>query len=157
MIMLQRSIVIFLLIGPLSYAQSQWSYAQDSASYPIADPAAQKARDNERRHILESELETERQELAKAQASLTASPTQERAAEVHRHLENIKSLQRELDGVAGRQQAPRQPLRVVVKAQRPAASPRNVNGTAAFWNPYNRVPDPEVTADLPTTSWRESP
>ncbi len=155
--MMQRSVVIFLLIGPWSNAQSQLSYAQDSASYPIVDPATQKARDNDRRHILESELQTERQELATAQASLTAGPTQERAAEVHRRLENINSLQRELDSVAGKQQAPRQPLRVVVKVQRPAASPRGMNGTAAFWNPYNRAPDREVTADLSTTSRSESP
>ncbi|HEY0588430.1 MAG TPA: hypothetical protein VGD52_20015 [Pseudoduganella sp.] len=155
--MMQRPIVIFLLIGPWSYAQSQLSYAQDSASYPIVDPATQKARDNERRHILESELQIERQELAKAQASLTSGRTQERAADVHRRLENIKSLQRELGGVAQRPQAPRQRLRVVVKAQGPAASPRSTNGTAAFWNPYNRAPDPEVTADLSTSSRRESP
>lgn len=155
--MVRRSIVILFLISPSSYAQYQLSHAQGSASYPIVDPATQKARDNDRQHILQSELDIERQELAKAQASVTAGPTQERAADLHRHLENIKSLQRELDGVAGRHQAPRQSLRVVVKAQHPAASPRRMNGTAAYWNPYNRAPDPEVTADLSTTSRREPP
>lgn len=156
--MMQRHAVIFLLIVPLSLAQFHVSYAQQPASYPIVDPATQKARDIDRRHILEAELQAERQELAKAQVSLAAGATQEREADVHRRLENIKSLQRELDGVAGKQQAPRESLRVVVKAQRPAASTqRKTHGPAAFWNPYNRSPDPEVTADLPTTPRRESP
>lgn len=156
--MMQRHVVIFLLIGPLSYAQCQLSYAQQATSFPVVDPATQKARDDDRRQILETELQAERLELVKAQAALAVAPTQERAADVHRHLENIKALQRELGGAAGRQQAPRESVRVVVKAERPAIStPRNTKGAAAYWNPFNRAPDPEVTADLSTTPRRESP
>ena len=153
--MTQRSVVVYLLIVPLLFAHSYVSYAQQSASYPIIDPGTQKARDIDRRQILEAEMQAERQELATAQASLAAGATQERAADVHRHQENIKSPQRELDRVAEKQQAPHEPLRVIVKAQRPAASSqKNISGTAAFWNPYNRAPDPEVSADLSTTTSR---
>lgn len=142
--MMQRHAFIFLLIAPLLFAPSHVSYAQQPAPYPIIDQATQKARDIDRRHILETELQAEHQELAKAQASLATGATQERAADVHRRLENIKSLQRELDGVAGKQRVPRESLRVVVKAQRPATSTqRNMNGPAAFWNPYNRSADPK--------------
>lgn len=142
--MMRRCISIFLLIGPLLYAECHLSHAQGPGSYPIIDPATQKARDIDRRHILETELQAERQRLAEAQSALGAGVTQERAAHVQRRLENIKSLQRELDGVSGKQQPPRESLRVVVKAQRPSAPPdRDMNGPAAFWNPYNRAPDLE--------------
>lgn len=140
--MMRRCTAIFLLNCPLLYAECQLSYAQESASFPIIDPATQNARDIDRRHILESELQAERQELIRAQAALAAGITQERTADVHRRLENVKSLQRELDGVSGKQQPPRKSLHVVVKAQRPSVpTHRNMNGPAAFWNPYNRAPD----------------
>jgi hypothetical protein len=155
--MMRRSISIVLLIGSFSHTQCNLSYAQGSASFPIVDVVTQKARDADRLHILATELQAERQELAKAQTALTSGPTPERTADVHRRLENIKSLQRELDGVAGRPQAQRESLRVVVKAQRPAvSSSKSVTGVAAFWNPYNRAPDPEVSAALSTNPRRES-
>lgn len=142
--MMRRCIAIFLLTGPWLYVKCHLSYAQESTSYPIVDPATQKARDVNRRHILETELQAERQKLIEAQTALAAGVTEERTGHVHRRLENIKSLQRELDGVSGKQQPPRESLRVVVKAQRPSAPPhRNMNGPAAFWNPYNRAPDIE--------------
>lgn len=140
--MMRRCTAIFLLNCPLLYAECQLSYAQGSAAFPIIDPVTQTARDIDRRHILESELHAEHQGLLRAQAALAAGITQERTADVHRRLENIKSLQRELDGVSGKRQPPREPLRVVVKAQRPPGpTHRNMNGPAAFWNPYNRAPD----------------
>lgn len=155
---MQRLNINFVLIGLLSCAQPQLLYAQTSASFPIVDPATQKARDADRRHILETELQAERQELAKAEAAPVAIPATERAANVHRHLENVQSLQRELAGVARPQQATQESLRAVVRAQRPAASiQRDLNGPIAFWNPYNRAPDPAVIVDSSTTTKRELP
>jgi hypothetical protein len=155
---MQRLYINFVLTGLLSCAQPQFLFAQTSASYPKVDPATQMTRDADRRHILETELQAERQELAKAEAAPVAIASTERAANLHRHLENIKSLQRELAEVARTQQLPQGPVRAVVRAQRPAASiSRDLNGPIAFWNPYNRAPEPAALVDLSTTTKRESP
>ena len=155
---MQRLYINFVLTGLLSCAQPQLLYAQTLASYPKVDPATQRARDADRRHILEIELQAERQELAKAEAAPAAIPSTERTASVNRHLENIKSLQRELAGVDRTQKAPQEPVRAVVRALRPAASiSRDLNGPIAFWNPYNRAPEPAAIVDLSTTTKRESP
>ncbi len=147
-----------VLISLLSCAQSQLLFAQTSAAYPIIDQATQMARDADRRHILENELQAERQALAKAQAAAGAGSTPEGLANVHRHQENIQSLQSELAGVTRTQLTPHESVRAVVRAQRPIASiPRDLNGPIAFWNPYNRAPDPVGNADLSTTTKRESP
>ncbi len=155
--MMRRFISVFLLIGAWSHTKCEFAYAQGSASFPTVDVVTQKARDDDRLHILATELQAERQELGKAQAALNSGPTPERAANVHRRLENIKSLQRELNGFSGRPQVPRGSFRVMVKAQRPPVpSSKSMTGAAAFWNPYNRAPDTEVPANLSTNSRRES-
>lgn len=146
-----------VLSSLLSCAQSQLLFAQTSAAYPIIDQGTQMARDADRRHILETELQEERQALAEAQAA-GAGSTPEGLANVHRHQQNIQSLQSELAGVTRTQLTPHESVRAVVRAQRPVASiPRDLNGPIAFWNPYNRAPDPVVNADLSTTTKRESP
>jgi hypothetical protein len=131
--------VIFLLISFSASALAQ-------SSYPTIDKVAQQARDEDRRLILSTELQAEHQELAKAQAALAAGATEERQAEVHRRSENVKALQRELEGVAG-------------SCNRPPASlaTRSANSTATFWNPYNRAPDPEASTDSSTALRREIP
>jgi len=134
--------------------------AQAQSSYPIIDHATQKERDEGRRQTLEDELQAERKDLAKAEAAVSSGPTAEREADLHRHSENIKALERELAST-GQSQAARA-ARVVVKATRPSAAtpatsnPRNEQGAAAFWNPYNRVPD-ALSADSSTTHRREMP
>lgn len=118
-------------------------------AYPVIGKAEQKARDDERRTILQDELATERAALARAQAALDAGASEERAAGVHRHAENVKALLRELDGSSGRRAAP-EPVRAMVKAARPAASTNTASARnpARFWDPYNRTPD---STDFSTT------
>lgn len=125
-------VVILLLNGMARSAQAQ-------QSYPVVNQATQRERDADRRLILETELQAERGELAKAQAALDASPTQERKADVHRHVENEKALQRELDGVAGEPREARTPARAIVKAMRTAAT--SANKSPRFWDPYHRAPE----------------
>lgn len=156
--MTHRFVCILICGCALSCAQHHVSFAQQRASFPKIDWATQQARDHDRRHILETELEAELHQLAKAQAGLEAGATQEQVENVHRHLENARALQRELDGVPGRQRTPRVPARATAKAERAATpAPRSTKGIPAYWNPYNRSNDPEVTADSSTTQRRESP
>lgn len=155
---MERHDINFVLVGLLSCVQPQLLYAQTSASYPKVDVATQMSRDADRRHILETELQAELQELAKAEAAALTVPKTERVANLNRHLENIKSLKHELANTGRTQQTLQEPLRAVVRAQRPAASvTKDVTGPNTFWNPYNRAPEPAVIADLSTTTKRESP
>lgn len=113
------------------------------SSYPVVTQGEQQQRDLDRRAILEHELREERAILARAQAALAESPTEEGRATLHRHAENVKTLLREIDGVAPRTAArvPRM-QRVVVRATRDAGRRLAAAPTAApsFWNPYNRAP-----------------
>jgi hypothetical protein len=129
-----HSVVIFLLIELAVSAKSQ-------PLTPVISQATQRLRDDDRRFILQTELQTESQVLTAAQAAFEASPTAEKEAAVHRHVENVRALQRELDG-AGRTQTRKHP-RVVVKATRPAGNSTSAGAikTGSFWDPYNRAPD----------------
>lgn len=135
-------VVILLLIGMARSALAQ-------SSYPVVNQAAQKERDTDRRFILETELQAERGELVRAQAAFDANPNQERQTDVHRHVENIKALQRELDGVGRPQQEARTTSRALVKAVRPAtAASSRTNTSPRFWDPYQRAPE---ATDFSTT------
>lgn len=138
-----RLVFIFLLSGATVHVQAQ-------SPYPVVSEAEQRQRDNDRRLILETELAAERDALTKSQAMSPASP--ERDATVHRHTENIKALQRELDDVAGRASV-REQQRVVVRAIRPTAASSTAPKNARFWDPYNRTSD---TTDFSTSPRRES-
>jgi hypothetical protein len=143
--MSSRLLLIFIL--------SAWSpYAHAQANYPVIGKAEQQIRDNDRRAILQEELAAEREALAKAQAAHDAGPTSEREAAVHRHTENIKALLRELDSDA---KTKPEPMRVVVKATRPASqvSAPAARNQGRFWDPYNRAPD---VTDFSTTPRREN-
>jgi hypothetical protein len=121
-------------------------YAQAQAVYPTVGKAEQKARDDDRRVILQDELGAEKESLAKAQAQFDAGPTTEREADVHRHVENVKALQRELDGSAG-QHVTHEPAHVVVKATRATLNtePASTRSAARFWDPYNRAPETDFS------------
>lgn len=127
--------------------------AQAQSGYPVIDKASQKARDQERRVILENELQRERDALEKARGAMAASPGKEAQADVHRRAENVRALLRELgttESIPVPSASPDQsPTRVVVRALRPAAS---ANRPARFWNPYNRAPE---TTDSSTTVEKE--
>jgi hypothetical protein len=115
--------------------------------FPTVAKAEQVERDRGRRLILEAELAAERGSLLNAKAGFEASPTSDLGMEVHRHQENIKALQRELDSIV---QAAGASRRAAVKAQRPALTTKD---TGRFWDPYNRAPD---TTDFSTSPWRDS-
>jgi len=124
--------------------------------YPVIEQATQRTRDEDRRLILETELHAEQDALSRAQGALAASVTPERQAEVHRHAENIKALQRELAGAASKQLTAGEPKHVIIKAISQASNSRErgTTGAARFWNPYNRAPDP---VDSSTTPRRDVP
>ena len=116
--------------------------AQAQVDYPIVDKTLQKARDDDRRLILETELHAERAALARAVAGFDA-------VAVHRHTENIKALGRELAS-AGVKLAAASEFRhdetapLVVRAVRtpvtsaPAPSAPKADRPARFWDPYSR-------------------
>lgn len=126
--------------------------AQAQTGYPVVDKLSQKARDDDRREILTTELQAEREALAKAQAAPDA-------AAAHRHSENIKALQREL-GIANGRPAASEFRRdeiapaVVRVVREPAARPAPEGRAPRFWDPYNRAPD---TPLFSTTARKEMP
>jgi hypothetical protein len=124
--MSHRLAFIFLLSAVVPSVQAQ-------PLFPVVANAEQKARDEDRRLILQTELAAEREGLAKAKAMSDPGA-------VHRHEENIKALQRELDGgdVQSGSEARR---RVTVKALRPSANAGNNARPPRFWDPYNRAID----------------
>lgn len=125
--------------------------AEPQSSFPVISHPAQRARDDDRRMILEAELVAERQALAKAQSTFDAAQTEEARAGVHRHRENVKALLREIDGVVAKL-VPRTP-RATVRSPRPLASSyaRGGKPTLSYWNPYNRAPHSEISTTQRST------
>lgn len=132
-----------LLLRALFFcAVSLNALAQGNDSFPVVDKAAQKARNVDRRAILEAEFAAERQALDAALAVTKQSSDDDARTEVHRHEENIKALQRELERT-------RQDGAVRVSARRsgPDAAPpmkRAMSGAdpAPFWDVYRRSTAP---------------
>jgi lysyl-tRNA synthetase class I len=139
-------VVTFTLVGKVLSVQAQ-------STYPVVSQAEQRLRDEDRRAILQAELNTEREMLAKAQTTLVVASNQESSTEMHRHSENVKALLRELEGTAEK----RTPgsSRITIKANRQAAnrSISEAKGAASFWDPYNRTPD---VSSYQTTQRKES-
>lgn len=131
--MTHRLVAILLLSAAVPSVQAQ-------PMYPVIAKADQKARDADRRLILQTELATEREALAKAKLKLNTTSSKEEADAIHRHEENIKALERELEYSAA-QGGDELPPRAVVKALRPATRTANASRVPQFWNPYNRVTD----------------
>jgi hypothetical protein len=125
-------VVIFLLISTTVSAQPQ-------SMYPVISQATQRLRDEDRRTILQGELMAERESLSKMQAAFSSVPTQEQSADLHRHVQNVKALERELEGIE--KAAATGIPRIVIKATR--ATAKSVAGSArstgSFWDPYNRA------------------
>lgn len=117
-------------------AISLCSYARGNESYPVVDRSAQSARDNDRRVILEAELANEQIDLRNAKEAITKAPSDDARKEVHRHEENVKALQRELDRLIT-------PMRVTARipSDVPAAAKRAAPkaGDAPFWDVYRRT------------------
>lgn len=140
-----RSVAIFLLSISTLCAQAQ-------PGYPVVSKSEQKARDDDRLPLLESELAHEQEALAKAERGLAVDSETGRAANIHRHRENIKALQREMQSIEN-QNLPDRRARPIVKAIR--STPRIVDSRKAanFWDPYNRAPDSD---DFFTSPRRDS-
>jgi hypothetical protein len=123
-------------------AISLCSLAEGKEPYPVVDSASQKARDIDRREILESELAVEQQALGSAKEAFARAPTDDMRSGVHRHEENVKALRRELERLPDGA-----PVRV---AARPAARDATAATTrtppvsvqAPFWDVYRRSTQP---------------
>ncbi|MFJ1472182.1 hypothetical protein [Massilia orientalis] len=131
--MTHRLVSIFLLSAAVPSVQAQ-------PLYPVVAKADQKARDADRRLILQTELAAEREALANAKSRSNAVGPNEQASAVHRHEENIKALERELEGSAAQSGTEAIP-HPVVKALRPAARTADASRVPQFWDPYNRATD----------------
>jgi hypothetical protein len=140
-----RFIAIFLLSISALCAQAQ-------PAYPVVSKSEQSARDADRLPLLESELVFEQEALAKAKQKPANHSETERAATIHRHQENIKALQREMNGIEN-QNLPGRQMRPVVRAMQPVARITDSRRAANFWDPYNRAPDPD---DFSTSPKRDS-
>lgn len=140
-----RFIATFLLsISTLS--------AQAQSGYPVVSRSEQKARDDDRVPLLESELVFEQQALAKAERDLASNSETERAANIHRHQKNIKALQREMSRIEN-QNPPYRHTHPLVKAVRPIGRITDSRRSGNFWDPYNRAPEPD---DFSTSLRRDS-
>jgi hypothetical protein len=121
-------------------AISLCSFARSNEPYPIVDRSVQKARDLDRRAILETELTAEQQAWRLAQAAMAKAPTDDARREVHRHEENIKALRRELERGSAEG-----PVRVTARgiAHDAATSKRTAaQAKAPFWDVYQRAASP---------------
>jgi len=136
--MTHRLVSIFLLSAASAYVQAQ-------PLYPVVAEAEQKARDADRRLILQTELAAEREALAKVKARSDTAGPNEQASAIHRHEENIKALERELEGSSVKKGTEAM-SRAVVKAFRPAARTPSASRVPQFWNPYNRTADFNVSS-----------
>jgi hypothetical protein len=134
-------------------AISLCSLAEGNEPYPVVDSASQKAREIDRRAILESELAAEQQALGSARESFARAPTDDMRSGVHRHEENVKALRRELERLPDSA-----PVRV---AARPAGRDTTASTTrtppvsvqAPFWDVYRRsappIDSPPPAKELP--------
>jgi septal ring factor EnvC (AmiA/AmiB activator) len=114
--------------------------AQAQPAYPVISQSEQKARDDDLLPLLESELVFEQKALAKAKLERAYDSETERAANVHRHQENIKALRREMKSIENQNPQDRR-AHPVVKAIRAPTRIVESRRTANFWDPYNRAPD----------------
>jgi hypothetical protein len=143
-----------LLRKPLIFcAISLCSLAQGKEPFPFIDRATQQVRDMDRRAILASELASEQLALVAAREAMAKVPTDDTQADLHRHEENVKALQRELGRLPDAK-----PVRVHARA---AATEGTVdNGRvssmpppAPFWDVYRRGASPTdsqpVAKELP--------
>jgi hypothetical protein len=139
--MLHRLISIVLLSVATLCAQAQ-------SSYPVISKSEQRAKDDDRLPLLESELALERKALAKARREPGACIEKECALDIHRHEENIKSLQREIQGIDIQDLTDRRE-RPAAKAVRPASRIADSRRSPTFWNPYNRASDTDEFSTSP--------
>jgi hypothetical protein len=135
-------------------------YVQAQAGFPMVDKVAQRARDDDRRLILETELAAERADLAKAQAQLATGATSERQASAHRHQENVNALLRELGErpPASKPQERAAQLLTPAAAQAPTRAPDHAPArpraphAASMWDAASAWDDCSQASDSPSSS-----
>lgn len=149
--MFAKAVVIFLLLGLAPFAKTQ-------SAFPAVARSVQQARDEDRRLILDTELQAERQALVATQTALATGATDARRAEVHRHEQNVEALQREINGISEAKQGKHETAFVVRARPATGAMPlKNSSQSASFWNPYNRTPETGTSTDSSTVQRREIP
>jgi hypothetical protein len=134
MSLLRRSLIVCAI--------SLCSLAEGKEPFPFIDKAVQQTRDVDRCRILEAEFAAEQQALGAARAAMARAPAEDTKDVVHRHEENVKALQRELDRLQDEK-----PVRVsarVVGAGATAAGKRATPAPvqARFWDVYRRGVSP---------------
>jgi hypothetical protein len=149
--MFAKAVVIFLLLGAAPFAKTQ-------SGFPTVARTVQQARDEDRRLILDTELQAERQALVAAQAALAAGPTDDRRTKVHRHEQNVEAILREINGISKPKHGMHETAFVVKARPAAGAAPlKNTSQSASFWNPYNRARETGTPIDSSTVKRREIP
>jgi hypothetical protein len=118
------------------------SYSHASPDFPTVNAETQKSRDDTRRKILESELTTEQDLLAKVQQALTAAQAAKQAEkfsalqeELARHQSNVAALKRELSGIGQAATRTKSSGPVMLRATQPQeASQEPIH----YWDVYRR-------------------
>jgi hypothetical protein len=110
--------------------------------FPFIDKAVQQARDVDRRRILEAEFAAEQQALGAAREAMARVPDEDTRSVVHRHEENMKTLQRELERLQDEK-----PVRVSARVAGVEATAVGKRATTApvqapFWDVYRRSASP---------------
>lgn len=123
-------------------AISLCSLAIGKEPYPVVDKDVQKSRDADRHTILEAELAAEQQALGIAMAAASKAKGGDIQGDVHRHEENVKALQREMQrplvSAPVRVNARSAGSDAIVAATRTAPTPAQ----APFWDVYRRGASP---------------
>ncbi len=126
----------------------------NAESYPLVGNDAQQDRDAQRRLILTNELATEKNSLNQSNSELadaikaqkTPDEVQRIASQAQSHTTNIESLQRELDGLAGKPARVRRSAFVPQKAPEvPTPSPQ-APADVPYWDVYKRKQSEPVVA-----------
>lgn len=134
-------------------AISVCSLAEGNEPSLFVDKPVQQARDIDRRAILEAEFAAEEEALGLAREALAKAPTGLARADLHRHEENLKALQRELarlqEGMPVRVGA-----RQATAGDTVAAQSRQQPALAPFWDVYRRSAPP---VDLQPPPAKEQP
>lgn len=123
-------------------AISLCSLAEGNEPYPVVDRAVQKARDIDRRAILEVELAAEQQALGTAKEAFTRAPTDDTRSGVHRHEENVKALRRELERLPHKASVHVIARSTALDAAAAATRIPPIPAQAPFWDVYRRGAQP---------------
>lgn len=133
-----------LVVAALAFRVVWAENALPTVPFPVVDTAMQKARDDTRRQILQSELTTKMKAYEDANGALSAAISAKQPAEkidalkqaALEHRKNVEAIHGELvslnKAAGGSKSAP-----VAVRAHA-AAAPANAQRPVPYWDVYNR-------------------